>query len=81
VRNETAFGYSPIDMVFLDTPKVSTVGHNLINNSDNELFFSAANLWENYHQAEFEKANFPLDGLMLAFCLADSSTMDTMRCR
>jgi PIN domain nuclease of toxin-antitoxin system len=42
VSNETAFGYSPVDMLFLDIPKVSAVEHNRINNPDNELFFRTA---------------------------------------
>ena len=40
--------------------KVSAVGHNLINNSDNELFFSAANLWEITIKQSLKKQTFSL---------------------
>jgi PIN domain nuclease of toxin-antitoxin system len=52
--------------------KVSAVGHNLINNSDNELFFSAANLWEITIKQSLKKQDFQVDVRLLRRGLLDN---------
>ena len=41
--------------------KVSSVGRTLINNLENELFFSAANLWEIAIKQNLGKKDFQVD--------------------
>jgi PIN domain nuclease of toxin-antitoxin system len=52
--------------------KVSAVGHNLINNSDNDLFFSAANLWEITIKQSLKKQDFQVDARLLRRGLLDN---------
>ncbi|MGH9596763.1 MAG: type II toxin-antitoxin system VapC family toxin [Edaphobacter sp.] len=48
------------------TPKrVSPAAHALIKNPDNELFFSAASLWEIAIKQSLEKDDFQVDALLL----------------
>jgi PIN domain nuclease of toxin-antitoxin system len=55
------------------TPKkVSSVGHNLINNPDNELFFSTANLWEIAIKQSLKKKDFQVDARLLRRGLLDN---------
>lgn len=55
------------------TPKkVSSVGHALINNRDNELFFSAANLWEIAIKQSLKKQDFQVDAGHLRRGLLDN---------
>jgi PIN domain nuclease of toxin-antitoxin system len=52
--------------------KVSAVGRNLINNPDNELFFSAANLWEIAIKQSLKKQDFQVDARLLRRGLLDN---------
>jgi len=52
--------------------KVSPAGHNLINNLDNELFFSVANLWEITIKQALKKKDFQIDARLLRRGLLDN---------
>ncbi len=52
--------------------KVSPAGRNLINNPDNELFFSVANLWEMTIKQALRKKDFQIDAQLLRRGLLDN---------
>jgi PIN domain nuclease of toxin-antitoxin system len=52
--------------------KVSPAGHNLINNPDNDLFFSVANLWEMTIKQALRKRDFQIDAHLLRRGLLDN---------
>jgi PIN domain nuclease of toxin-antitoxin system len=52
--------------------KVSSAGRDLINNPDNELFFSVANLWEITIKQALGKKDFQIDARLLRRGLLDN---------
>jgi PIN domain nuclease of toxin-antitoxin system len=52
--------------------KVSSAGRDLINDSDNELFFSVANLWEITIKQALGKKDFQIDARLLRRGLLDN---------
>ena len=52
--------------------KVTPAGRDLINNSDNELFFSVANLWEITIKQALGKKDFQIDARLLRRGLLDN---------